>query len=94
MCIRKIVAIDKDGTFTLPEEMMVALGLKVGDTLIVKSVSNGEIVFEKADKKNKYSVVDEETSEVITYITEDELFDVVAKRVIDKNLGAFKKLAE
>lgn len=29
MCMRKIVAIDKDGTFTLPEEMMVALGLKI-----------------------------------------------------------------
>ena len=56
MCIRKIVAIDKDGTFTLPEEMMVALGLKVGDTLIVKSFSNGEIVFEKADKKNNIAL--------------------------------------
>lgn len=57
--MRKIVAIDKDGTLTLPEEMMVALGLKIGDTLNIKSVSDGEIVLEKSDEKNKYSVVDE-----------------------------------
>ena len=57
--MRKIVAIDKGGTFTLPEEMMVALGLKVGDTLNIKSVSDDGIVLEKSDEKNKYSVVDE-----------------------------------
>ena len=36
-----------------------------------------------------YSVFDKEILEYITDITEDELFDVVAKRVLDRNLEAF-----
>lgn len=40
-----------------------------------------------------YSVFDKENLEYITDITEDELFEVVAKRVLDRNLEAFKKLA-
>ncbi|MBQ3546808.1 MAG: hypothetical protein IJA34_17760 [Lachnospiraceae bacterium] len=41
-----------------------------------------------------YSVFDKENLEYITDITEDELFEVVAKRVLDRNLEAFKKLAQ
>ena len=41
-----------------------------------------------------YSVFDKENMEYITDITEDELFKVVAKRVLDRNLKAFKKLAQ
>lgn len=40
-----------------------------------------------------YSVFDKENLEYITDITEDELFEVVAKRVLDRNLEAFIKLA-
>jgi|GEM_PF-6054294 len=41
-----------------------------------------------------YSVFDKENLEYITDITEDELFEVVAKRVLNRNLEAFKKLAQ
>ena len=41
-----------------------------------------------------YSVIDKENLEYITDITEDELFEVVAKRVLDRNLEAFKKFAQ
>jgi len=50
-----------------------------------------------ATEKNEnkvYSVFDKENLEYITDITEDELFEVVAKRVLDRNLEAFKKLAQ
>lgn len=47
------------------------------------------------DKETKlYTVYDKETFEYITDISEDELFEVVSKRVLDRNLDAFKKLAE
>lgn len=41
-----------------------------------------------------YLVFDKENLEYITDITQDELFEVVAKRVLDRNLEAFKKLAQ
>lgn len=41
-----------------------------------------------------YSVFDKENLEYITDITEDEIFEVVAKRVLDRNLEALKKLAQ
>lgn len=41
-----------------------------------------------------YSVFDKENLEHITDITEDELFEVVAKRVLERNLEAFEKLAQ
>lgn len=50
-------------------------------------------VIDKNENK-VYSVFDKENLEYITDITEDELFEVVAKRVLDRNLEAFKKLAQ
>lgn len=49
---------------------------------------------EDIKEKKVYSVFDKENLEYITDITEDELFEVVAKRVIDRNLEAFRKLAQ
>lgn len=51
----------------------------------------------KTSDKNEnkvYSVFDKENLEYITDITEDELVEVVAKRVLDRNIEAFKKLAQ
>lgn len=42
----------------------------------------------------RYAVVDTENNELLFYISEDEMFDVVAKRNLNKYLGAFKELAE
>lgn len=55
---------------------------------------SAETICVKDESNNKYYVIDAETSEFITEITEDELIEVVAKRVLNKHLSAFKALAD
>ena len=55
--------------------------------------SNGEAVVFK-NNKPKYLIVDMENSDYILDLTEDERIDIVAKRILEKYLPAFKELAK
>lgn len=55
--------------------------------------SNGEAVIFK-NNKPKYLIVDMENSDFILDLTEDERIDIVAKRVLERYLPAFKELAK
>lgn len=55
--------------------------------------SNGEAVIFK-NNKPKYLIVDMENSDYILDLTEDERIDIVAKRILEKYLPAFKELAK
>lgn len=55
--------------------------------------SNGEAVVFK-NNKPKYLIVDMENSDFILDLTEDERIDIVAKRVLERYLPAFKELAK
>ena len=54
---------------------------------------NGEAVLFK-NNRPKYLVVNMESGEYLLDLTEDEKIDIVAKRVLDKYIGAFKELAK
>ena len=54
---------------------------------------NGEAVVFK-NNRPKYLVVNMENSELLLDLTDDERIDIVAKRVLNKYLGAFKELAK
>lgn len=53
----------------------------------------GEAVIFK-NNKPKYLVVDMENSDLLLDLTDDEKIDVIAKRVLQKYLPAFKELAK
>ena len=55
--------------------------------------SKGEAVIFK-NNKPKYLIVDMENSDFILDLTEDERIDIVAKRVLERYLPAFKELAK
>ena len=50
------------------------------------------VVFKK--NKPKYLVVNMENSDRLLDLTEDEKIDIVAKRILNKYIGAFKELAK
>jgi antitoxin Phd len=53
----------------------------------------GEAVVFK-NNRPKYLVVNMENSDMLFDLTDDEKIDIVAKRVLNKYLGAFKELAK
>lgn len=53
----------------------------------------GEAVVFK-NNKPKYLIVDMDSSEVMLDLTDDEKIDIVAKRILQKYLPAFKELAK
>jgi len=61
---------------------------------VARSVDkNGEAVVLK-NNKPKYLVVDMENEDFILDLTDDEKIDIVAKRVLQRYLPAFKELAK
>ena len=54
---------------------------------------NGEAVLFK-NNRPKYLVVNMENGEYLLDLTEDEKIDIVAKRILNKYIGAFKELAK
>lgn len=52
--------------------------------------SKGEAVVFK-NNKPKYLIMDIDSSEAVLNLTDDEKIDIVAKRIPNKYLGAFKK---
>ena len=63
-------------------------------SLVARAVDrNGEAVVFK-NNKPKYLVLNLENSERILDLTEDERIDVVAKRILNKYIDAFKELAK
>ena len=55
--------------------------------------SKGEAVVFK-NNKPKYLIVDMESIDLMLDLTDDEKIDIVAKRVLEKYLPAFKELAK
>ena len=53
----------------------------------------GEAVVFK-NNKPKYLVVNLENSDRLLDLTEDEKIDIIAKRILNKYIGAFKELAK
>ena len=53
----------------------------------------GEAVVFK-NNKPKYLVLNMENNDFLFDLTEDEKIDIVAKRILDKYIGAFKELAK
>ncbi len=53
----------------------------------------GEAVVFK-NNKPKYLVVNMENSDRLLDLTDDEKIDIVAKRILNKYIGAFKELAK
>ncbi len=54
---------------------------------------NGEAVVLK-NNKPKYLVIDMDNDDFILDLTDDEKIDIVAKRVLERYLPAFKELAK
>lgn len=53
----------------------------------------GEAVVFK-NNKPKYLIVDMETNDILLDLTDDEKIDIVAKRILERYLSAFKELAK
>lgn len=63
-------------------------------SLITRTVDKeGEAVVFK-NNKPKYLVLNMENSDFLFDLTEDEKIDIVAKRILNKYIGAFKELAK
>ena len=61
---------------------------------VARSVDkNGEAVILR-NNKPKYLVIDMENGDYILDLTEEEKMEIVAKRVLEKYLPAFKELAK
>lgn len=61
---------------------------------VARTVDNkGEAVVFK-NNKPKYLIVDMESNNLMLDLTDDEKIDIVAKRVLEKYLPAFKELAK
>ena len=54
---------------------------------------NGEAVVLKHNKP-KYLIIDMENDEFLLDLTEDEKIDIIAKRVLERYLPAFRELAK
>ena len=54
---------------------------------------DGEAVVFK-NNRPKYLVINMENSDYLLDLTEDERIDIIAKRVLNQYLGAFKELAK
>ena len=55
--------------------------------------SKGEAVIFK-NKKPKYIVLDVDDNDLLIDLSEDEKIEIVAKRILNKYLSAFKELAK
>ena len=55
--------------------------------------SKGEAVICK-NNKPKYIVLDVDDNDLLIDLSEDEKIEIVAKRILNKYLGAFKELAK
>ena len=55
--------------------------------------SNGEAIIFK-NNKPKYLIVDMDNSDYILDLSDSERIDIVAKRILEKYLPAFKELAK
>lgn len=55
--------------------------------------SRGEAVIFK-NNKPKYVILEAESNEWLLNLTESEKIEIVAKRILNKYLGAFKELAK
>ena len=55
--------------------------------------SKGEAVIFK-NNKPKYIVLDVDDNDLLIDLSEDEKIEIVAKRILNKYLGAFKELAK
>ena len=55
--------------------------------------NNGEAVIFK-NNKPKYLVVDIDSNGLILDLSEEERFDIITRRILNKYLEAFKELAE
>lgn len=55
--------------------------------------SKGEAVIFK-NNKPKYLVLDVDDNDLLIDLSEDEKIEIVAKRILNKYLGAFKELAK
>lgn len=53
----------------------------------------GEAVVFK-NNKPKYLIVDLENTDLFLDLSEDEKIDIVAKRILEKHIGAFRELAK
>ena len=63
-------------------------------SLVARAVDReGEAVVFK-NNKPKYLVVNMENSDRLLDLTEDEKIDIIAKRILNKYIGAFKELAK
>ena len=63
-------------------------------SLITRTVDKeGEAVVFK-NNKPKYLVLNMENNDFLFDLTEDEKIDIVAKRILNKYIGAFKELAK
>lgn len=63
-------------------------------SLVARTVDrDGEAVVFK-NNKPKYLVLNMESSERILDLTDDERFDVITKRILNKYIGAFRELAK
>ena len=61
---------------------------------VARSVDkNGEAVVLK-NNKPKYLIIDMENNDFLLNLNEDEKIDIVAKRVLERYLPAFKELAK
>ena len=54
---------------------------------------NGEAVVFK-NNRPKYLIVNMENSDLLLDLTEDEKIDIVARRILNKHIGAFRELAK
>ena len=54
---------------------------------------NGEAVVFK-NNRPKYLVVNMENSDLLLDLSDDEKIDIVAKRILNKYIGAFRELAK
>ena len=54
---------------------------------------NGEAVVFKHNRP-KYLVVNIESSNLLLDLTEDEIIDIVTRRILKKHIGAFRELAK
>ncbi|MBR6014805.1 MAG: type II toxin-antitoxin system Phd/YefM family antitoxin [Firmicutes bacterium] len=61
---------------------------------VARAVDNaGEAVVFK-NNRPKYLVISMENSDYLLDLTDDEKIDVVAKRILEKHINAFKELAK
>lgn len=61
---------------------------------VARTVDNkGEAVVFK-NNKPKYLIVDIDNNDLMLDLTDDEKIDIVAKRILDKHINAFKELAK